>query len=73
MLVIVFAMVVIVAAAGVLVAVIAYPAQGRELPSAPGLNDALAKVADRLGLGSREQRDGDPFAGSGARSTDGRS
>lgn len=51
MIVIVFAMLVIVAAAVVLVAVMAYPNQGREVPHAPAVNMSLHKVAEMLGLG----------------------
>lgn len=63
MFVIVLAMLVIVAAAGVLVAVMAYPGQGREVPNAPVVNEFLNKVADRLGLGVSE-RDREDLVGS---------
>jgi uncharacterized membrane protein len=49
-LVVVLAMVMIVAAAGLVVTYVAYPARGRQVPRAPWLGDALARGADRLGL-----------------------
>ena len=50
MFVIVLAMAVIVVAAAVLVAVMAYPNRGREVPNAPVVNETLHTVAGWLGL-----------------------
>lgn len=40
----------ILAAAGILVALIAYPARGRTVPNAPWADEMLVKLADRAGL-----------------------
>lgn len=50
MLVVVSAMILIVATAGLVVTYVAYPARGRQLPRAPWLGDAMARGADRMGL-----------------------
>ena len=50
MLVVVLAMILIVATAGLVATYVAYPARGRQLPRAPWLGDALARGANRMGL-----------------------
>ena len=70
---IVITMFFIVAAAGILVALIAYPARGRSVPNAPWADEMLAKLADRAGLSTPESAQGLPGAGDpGHRQADGR-
>ena len=57
MLVVVFAMVLIVAMAALVVTYVAFPARGRKVPGAPWLGDALAHGADRLGLDEHEDNE----------------
>ena len=46
MLVIIIVMVLIVALAGLVVAYVAYPHRGEELPAAPWLGDVMSRAAD---------------------------
>lgn len=50
MIFIVITMVVIVAVAGLVVAFVAFPHRGEELPAAPWLGDALDRAADAMPL-----------------------
>ena len=49
-LVVLLAMLVIVAAAGLVMTYGAYPARGRAVPHAPWLGEAMTRAVDRLGL-----------------------
>jgi hypothetical protein len=45
-----FAMLVIVGVAALVVAYVAYPQRGREVPKAPWLGDAMIRAATRMGV-----------------------
>lgn len=63
MLFIVIIMFFILAAAGILVALIAYPGRGRTVPNAPWADEMLVKLADRAGLTTPASSQGLPGAG----------
>ena len=50
MIVIALVMLVILTAAGLLVAYVAYPQRGREVPKAPWLGEAMTRAAIRAGV-----------------------
>lgn len=57
MLALVLSMLVITLVAGAVVAYVAYPHRGRELPAAPWLGDALRRGVDSLPTVAEEERD----------------